>query len=506
MPDNYSDTQNEQPVKVPAMPDKFPFTEEDRERLMRYNKYRNLFLGNHFDAFNMTTNGQVQKDYGKLRYVQANFAGLISRIVADMLFSEPVTIKCPKGDQDFIDAVVRENQLHIQFYESALSNSFNGDGLFKLRVGKRHPNDEKMTVIIEETSPHIYFPHINGFNVRQDPEQKELAWIFDVNDKKYLRREVHEPGKIYNYVFEYSGGKIGNPVDLAILNDPDILPVVDTKIDRSLLIHVPNWRIGGRYFGLSDYIDLESLFFAIDSRMTKIDNILDNHSDPILMVPPGVLDENGKVRKKDGRIIEYEDGESGEPKYIVWDASLENAFKEVEKLVEFLYMVGEVSPDVLGLGQGQSDSGRALKFKLIRTIAKVARKKLYYDAAIKEIMYVAQLLAKEWNLDVDDVKLTKEVEDVEIDWADGLPIDNSEQIDTEIKAVDAGLTTKKASMMRIWGVDEKQAEKMIADEQKENALSMPASPLGGANPFDKKPVDNVNPNVNKPTPPPAKGK
>ena len=201
---------------------------------------------------------------------------------------------------------------------------------------------------------------------------------------------------------------------------------------------------------------------------------MDKHSDPILMVPPGVLDEKGHVKKKALGVIEFKDGENGKPEYIVWDASLENAFKEIEKIVEFLMMVGEISPDALGMGKGQSDSGRALKFKLMRTIAKVARKKLYYNEAIKQFMYTAQLLAKAYDVGINGLKLKKAPAEVEIDWQDGLPTDETEQIDNETKLVDAGLTDKKSSIMRIFGVSEADAEKMMKEEQAENKIAMDA--------------------------------
>jgi hypothetical protein len=226
------------------------------------------------------------------------------------------------------------------------------------------------------------------------------------------------------------------------------------------------------YFGISDYYDLDSLFFAINNRMSKVDNILDKHSDPILAVPPGILDEKGRVKKKSLGVIEIEEGESGQPTYITWDASLENAFSEIEKLVEFIYMIGEVSPDVLGMGEGQSDSGRALKFKLMRTIAKVARKKLYYDTAIKRVLYKAQVLAKQYNIKIDGKSLQGDPMMPELEWSDGLPIDGTEMITDEVMQVDAGLKSKKAAIMTINQVDEESAKEMLkeADDESKKAF------------------------------------
>lgn len=465
------------PAEAPA----FPYT-DSVQRLMNYAYYEQLFMGDHFEAFNMRIqNAEWGRVYGKLRFVMVNFAGLISKICADMLFSEGVTIKMPEGgDQKFVEGLWKKNEMDTQCYESELSNSYNGDALFKIRVGKRHPNDAKAMVIIEDTTPRIYFPKLDPFNVRGEPLQKELAWIFTVGTQQYVRREIHEPGKIINKVNMMEKGKIGAEVSLDVLGVKDMPTEQLTKIDESLVVHIPNWKVGSRWSGISDYYDLDTLFFAIDNRMTKIDNVLDKHTDPILMVPPGVLDENGQVRKGKLGVIEMGEGEDGKPEYIVWDASLENAFKEIEKLVEFIYMIGEVSPDVLGLGEGVSDSGRALKFKLMRTIAKVARKKLYYYVGLQKVLRIAQKMAKAWNIEVDGKKLEGEAMDPDLVFADGLPTDETELLANEQTAIDIGITSKKDSMMRVYNIDEKTAEQRLKDiEDEKPAIELPQMNLGG---------------------------
>lgn len=459
-------------------------------RLSDYEYFNNLFMGQHFEAFNIRINSKdYSKDYTKLRYVAVNFAALISKISADMLFSEPVEPKAPdEGDQDFIDALWTANRMDEQLYENALSNSALGDGLFKIRAGKRHPNDEESTVIIEDITPTIYFPNVNSFNIRSLPSSIELDWTFSVAEKKYLRKEIHTPGQIEYHVYEMQNNNIMQEVNLDILNDPSLTGVgmkQDTGVDRYLIIHIPNWKTGNRHFGISDYYDLDKLFYAINNRITKIDNILDKHSDPILMVPPGVLDENGKVKKEQLHMIEMPDASGGvnqKAEYIVWNANLEAAFSQVDKLINFFMMTAEITPDILGMGEGLNDSGRALKFKLMRTIAKSLRKKLYYDRAIKEILYVAQLLAKEWDLGVgdDNIKLKGDPQQIDLMWQDGLPIDDYEEVTNEIAKIDAGLQSKKEAIMNLDGLDEEGAEEKLEEIDEENKLAIQNTQLAAA--------------------------
>lgn len=454
----------------------FPYP-DSADRLQNYDYYERLFLGQHFEAFNIKVDSEsFSKAYSKLRYVMVNFAGLTSKVIADFLFSEPIKVKVKDGDQAFMDALVHENKLHVQNYESALSNSYLGDALYKIRIGKRNAKDTKSTIIIEDVTPRIYFPYIDRFNVRQRPDKEELAWAFEDGGKKYVRIETHTPGLIENKVYMLNGNKLAAEVDPASIGINGLIPSEATRIDRNLIVHIPNWKTGNRYFGISDYFDLDTLFFAINNRMSKTDNILDKHSDPILAVPEGILDEEGKVRRESLHMVEIPDGVQGskaKPEYIVWNANLESAFKEVDKLVEFMFMISETSPDILGMGNGVSDSGKALKLKILRTIAKAARKKLYYDRGLKEVLYTAQLLAKEWGIEVGGLKLKGNPVVPEIEWQDGLPIDNADQVDLEIKRIDAGIETKKDAIMHIDGVDGDIAEAKLKEIKEEDKIELP---------------------------------
>lgn len=470
----------------------FP-TDIERARLDNYNYYKRLFLGEHFDAFALKIDDEkYNKAYAKLRYIAINFAGLLSKIMADMLFSEPIRVNVPDGDQEYIDKWWRANKMDIQLYESALGNSSLGDAVFKLRIGKLFETDEKSVIIAEDINPRIYFPIVDMFNVRGKPSKIELKWLFNHKGENYLRVEIHEPQKISHNVFKMRDNKIESEIDPKLV-DLNLPKEEATGIDDLLLFHIPNWKTGDRYFGLSDYSDLTSLFYGLNNRMSAIDNILDKHSDPILMVPKGVINEKtGQVNKKALGVIEVESDADGKPEYIIWDASLESAFKEVEKLVDFLYLTAEISPDLLGMGEGVSESGRALKFKLMRTLAKVSRKKLYFDQAIKDLVYTVQLLAKEHNIEIDGKRFEGEPVRPEITWQDGLPIDMHEYLLDEIQAVDAGLTSKKQAIMRLYQVDEENADSLLKEvEDEKPEIELPSAGVNPNNPFAKKPEKKV---------------
>ena len=153
---------------------------------------------------------------------------------------------------------------------------------------------------------------------------------------------------------------------------------------------------------------------------------------------------------------------------------------EIEKAIDFFYLTAEISPDILGLGEGTSESGRALKFKLMRTLAKAQRKRLYYDYGIKELLYRAQLLAKAHGIQAGGKPLKGEAVVPEIDWHDGLPLDIHDQLEDETAAIDAGLTSKKDAMMRLYAIDEEAAEKQLKEiEDEKPAITLPTMNMGG---------------------------
>lgn len=499
------------PVVNPATPENplaFPKA-ADKPRLIAYDHYDSLYYGDHYKAFAIKAEKGFTDKYAQLRYITANFAGIISKIMADMLFGEKVTFDCDdKQNQLFIDELIEENHLIAQLYESELNNSRRGDAVFKLRVGpaENNPTSES-TVIIEEIPASIYFPALDAGTARFKPKEDVLVWQFTQNGNTYLHKETHRPGYIFHEIYRYDPTR-----ELIVATESaeafGFQAMEETGVDSSLIFHVPNFR-DGSYFGSSDYRDLEQLFFALNNRITKIDNILDKHSDPILAVPPGVIDEKGQIKKEALNMFEVDNENPGfnKPEYIVWNANLDAAFKEVDKLVELLYMFSGIAPasTVGDENGGQAESGRALKFKLLATIRKRNQKKIYYDIAIKEMLETAMELAIAHSVKVNDVSPGSKEEKPAIDWGDGIINDIQEQIDQEAKRVEAGLSSRADSISRLDGISPEDAAKKVKEIDKENAILVPNmdKTINVKPPVAKNPLVTGVPDLNPAAPTPA---
>lgn len=454
----------------------------DKKRIEQYAFYDKLYSGDHFDAFSIKGERDFTERYNRLRYVVAPFAGLISRVVVDMLFGEKVTIDVNNDqNQKFIDGLMEKNQLITQLYESGLGNSRRGDSIFKLRIGQRRPSNPRdpQTLIMEEINPSIYFPQLGPNDPRYTPSEEVLAWTFaGPTGIVYLHKEIHKPGFIFHEVYNYSAKdeRIVSQVNSEQFGFP---AMEETGVDRPLIFHIPNVRDGGGFWGTSDYRDLIQLFFAINNRLTKSDNILDKHSDPILAVPPGMIDENGKIKKESINMFEFDEESGAKPEYIVWNANLEAAEHEIDKLIQILLMVSEVAPAALGVDkEGMAESGRALKFKLLSTIRKRNRKIRYYDQAIKDMLETAQQLAVVHSIAIDGNKVGTP-ERPTIDWGDGVIADETEMVDTAVKRVDAGLSSRADEIAKLDGKTPDEAKKKVKEIDEESTADVTALVTGG---------------------------
>lgn len=460
---------NDNPLKWPKQADKV--------RIQEYHRNDLLYKGEHFEAFALKVKDtKFNTEYERLRYLAANFPGLMSKVLADMLFGEPLHIDMQdSASADFVDALMHENELINQLYESALINSRRGFDVFKIRIGQRNPlvSDSPSTIIIEQIGAEKYFPVFDSKAARNVVVQDVIAVTFQDGDKTYLHKEIHTPGKIEHQVYLYDP-KEEKVIATAKPEDFGIPSTEDTGVNRSLVFGIPNYR-DGEFWGPSDYRDLEQMIFALNNRMTKTDNILDKHSDPILAVPPGVIDENGKVRKEQLGMFEVDNENPGfnKPEYIVWNANLESAFKQIDKLVEFLFMFSEIAPATMGADKdGQAESGRALKFKLLSTIRKRNRKISYYDQMIKELLFTAQELAKAKNVKVNDLS-PGEPEKPKIKWGDGIINDQTEMVDMSSKRIMDGTMSRVDAVVYLDDVSKDEAEDKVKEIDAEQQPTTP---------------------------------
>jgi hypothetical protein len=172
--------------------------------------------------------------------------------------------------------------------------------------------------------------------------------------------------------------------------------VEHTGIDEPLMLHWPNYKLL-RWFGQSDNAMIESLQNALNSRETQLNDVLDKHSDPAMFGPAGFLDEYGRLYMSGGggRYFPREPGEEP-PGYLTWDAHVADVHAEIKRLYKAICDNSETSPALTGMEEGGVESGRALMYRLIRSLAMKARKGVYLERFLKRLFTLLQKVRIVW--------------------------------------------------------------------------------------------------------------
>jgi hypothetical protein len=452
----------------------WPPSEEDAERLRDYARREQLYESDHMTAF-AEKSARLPSHLSVKKYLIQDYPKLITDVFGHLLAGEAPLFS--HEQQAEIDKLVRDNQLPLMLLEAVKSCSIRGDGVIRLRVGKSW--DGTPAVLIEEVPAYHYFVEMDPHNLRVILSQC-LAWEHCCSDKdgnpiRYLVVEHHEPGRIVNELFEIDVRDNCNPVPLSRLF-PDKQPVEETRVPMPLLVHIPNERHGSCYWGKSDYTaGLESLFDEANQRLTEIANILDKHADPKLITSMGsVLDKRGNVRSNNLQVIEVtpDEAQAGLPRLLTWDAQLTGAFQELEKIAALIFKFAKISPAYFGEDKaGSIESGRAMLFRFMATLARVKEKRLYWDGGLERIFYIAQLLSQAWLSGPAPVGF------VETSWRSGLPKDVKELTEVAVAQIGAGIMSKHTGIRFANQVGDPEAEAELARIDAE-ATNEPDPPAG----------------------------
>ena len=256
-----------------------------------------------------------------------NFQKLMCIKFADLLFGEAPRISAA-GVDDVIAQLSQRSNLVSRAYEVAIDISRYGTGLFLLCQ-----DDEGMGVI-DISQPSCWFPVVSPDNIK-NVTHHVLAVSYLEGEQEYLKVHIHERGYVSERLYELDSGTIG-----ALVSDGER---VATGFEGFAVLPVHNVMTSDRVFGIDDFADIDSIVAEVEVRMAQISRILDKHSSPTMTGPGSALsdDGNGGLTLKTGNYIvndAFMDGNSGDVRYITWDAQLDANFRQLEVLVNFLYI------------------------------------------------------------------------------------------------------------------------------------------------------------------------
>jgi len=460
----------------------------------------------------------MQEDWATKEFIIDNKVQLINKASADLLVGKEVLVDFPDDESAVTDEMrewlvtfKKDNKLQTKLYEAAIRNSAFGDQFFEARVedGKlklayvdpyyvdvAHDNGEVISMEIAWEIEIEASGAVNRSRVRRTLDLLGSTLKLKEKSKKYVQKKTHYPGYIQWELLEVKGGETTsvplsvNPANEALLkravsednfkmfltskgtwmeeDNPDLAFIVVefTGIDELLLVHWPNYRMF-KVYGESDTGMVESLQNALNSRETQLNDVLDKHADPTMYGDDAFLDENGNLVMSEGggRYFPVQPG-GVPPDYLTWDSHLDECQTEITRLYRAMAENTELSPALLGTDTGGVESGRALMYKLIRSLAMVSRKGAYLEQAVKDVFRVVQKLQQVWVVgdgssamdgvaysdrgepfvEMDPARWDGVVFDVDVELQSSLPTDVSEVIRNVGDMLTAGMISKETAV------------------------------------------------------------
>lgn len=478
----------------------------DRRRLQLYERYQKFFKGEHTTAFRyLGARSDIDKRLSPRKIALiCNYPALITKASTDLLCGEAPKFVASgsgaKAAQTVLDELVKKNRFESVLYATQTVTSFRGDGVFRVR-------DNGHRIVIEQVPAHNYFVMLDPDNDTEVLAQC-VAWIREDPSGCYLRVEHHEVGRIVNeaYLVKEKKGQgswsVVGQVPLAQAYSPPFMPPAEeemTGLDIPLVWHVSNFYDGECYWGWSDYSGgLDTLFEALNNRLSKIDSYLDRHQRPILVGLPGMADTEAQVDSRQDYLEPQNPDQAKDlPRYVTWDGQMEAAFRELDELKRQIRVQSETPKRLLGESEDTSiDSGRAMLNDFIPIEKKVNRKRTLLDPVVKEVLLTALQLhqLRYSGPSVDGIS-------IDIHWQDGVPQDYMEAAQTESTLVQNKLTSKQSAIERLFGVSPEEAQAELERMDAETKAATPPA-LSQAQPGDAHPAQpgEMSPNGSRTVP------
>lgn len=462
----------------------YPFKGHEK-RLKRYKENMQLFKGQYkdiFDKYNFNPNDSL--------YVSLNLAGIICKKSTDMLFGEAVQVSAGKKDnsaeQKELDKITADNYMNILNYEAALIASIKGDSFYKVRWGQEWDGNlpqevDPSRVIIESVPAEYCFPETSPFNAKKIKVIHVCVPVYiEEQDQWYLTRESHMAGKVLYATYKLKVTETdvyGNAVGWQIESgDVELLEEL-TGVNLPLVIHVPNFAVDS-WEGVDDLSEHKSIFDEINNRLSQVAAILDKHADPAIAVPAGVLEVDGQGRPifsvNREKVFEIMGKDDVIPQYVTWNGQLQHAYSELDRLIENLLATAEIPEVALGKSDAGTSgaTGISVRMRMSPLLAKVNRKRQYFDKALKQVYLLAQQLEK-----VASNHISFEPVVPVLKFSDGLPKDAAEEAQTmAIRTGSKPTMSQKSAIMLLDGKTEEQAEAELERINSENESETEGDP------------------------------
>lgn len=500
----------------------FPPSSE-RDRIVRYHQNARLFDGDHFadPEFRSRVPAGISAEASIALYAKCaqrisrvignwedvisfptllNYQKLMTLKVADLVCGEHPTISCVTPKENAAIRDVRDtSDFDAKLYSTVIDISRYGDAVW--RVYKDYDGRMNFT----PWDPTQWYPVVSQDGTNSIAAHC-LCWIENRSKDNYrpdyyLHVQIHPvqtPGSYTYNVFKMDA-------DGSTLRKQVSSVEVKTGLKECAVHHLKAYATTNGVYGYDDYMPLDSILAEIMTRVGQISAILDKHADPNITGPVSMLEmdqESGEYRLNTGKFFAVSPGEE-KPEYMTWDGQLSSAFKQLEFLVNQLYILSEMGAALLGGqdGSSQAISGTAMRFKMVNPLAKVRRIANSLSRPVRQLFSVLSTTAEVdesefespeseplgFTLAGEPLGVQPKPEEkplvlpipyrkISVFWADGLPDDPRENIENCKLATGATkMMPLETGIMEFFGRSNEEALQWIARIRKETEENMLAT-------------------------------
>lgn len=422
---------------------------EEKERLKEYEKTERMFRGDYGAVFGIHfANKALELRLRDARVSTIiNYPQLLTKKTADFVCGEPPVIDA--GDrtdalQDALDAMEFSNVL----YEGFMDVSRYGEAVMKVLKDR-----------VSITPPRHWFPVVDAYD-RKNVLYQVIAFVAG----RTICVEIHEAGRYERRTYEVETQR----GDKAALQFGRLLgrESFQTGLDENAVQVLTNVTTSDSLYGVSDYDIVEDTLRQLLWRIFCVERILDKHSAPSLVGPPSMKEKDpitGLWLVKPGNFFEVGSSDTPSPKYLTWDGNLQAVQWEIEWLTNQMYTLSEMGAAFLeGAGQGEVNSGRALRLRMTSPIIKARRLVGINDQTVKKII---RCIAAAGGIPLD-------TKDIATTWKDGLPNDITEDSELYERATGGkAFMSQFTAIKRFGNLDDTAAEEELAAIEGEHAAA-----------------------------------
>lgn len=473
----------------------------DRLRDMRLREQiaigRRLFEGNWRDLL-LDLDRLAQHNYREVRTHSRNIQAMLIKVNlirlaavthADILLNEPPAVTIPG-----------ENETQAQRWEEIADRSLfeslahdtaqtcNIDSVAWVAIGRRRGQ----TVLTLLDSLEVF--QVGQIGPDGQPEIIDRRWCIKVKiggvEKCYLRVERHSApdgiGTVENFAYEVGSAldfhipADREPVELTSVLGPEAPPrLVLTGVDRPLIFRFANRTLRREPLPEVTKYDID-LIDQLAATTSQVARIAAKHADPKLRVPPGLKDDKGRIDVGQLEAFEDPDGKAG---YLTWDSKLGEVMTLLGNVINWLLIVLEISPSLVGIKAGAApESFEKLFLEATNTMKRATRvanswRPLWERVITTALRFDSASMAQAFGGGSYDVS------PVAVIMRPGLPRTRGDTVNEYGAMMQFGLIDELSALEELHG-PEKAAEiaQRLAEQRKRQTEALIGAPLFGAPP------------------------